>query len=224
MASSSQPNEPVNPGPNEQSLVAEAIAAMQRRMAEQDAIIAEQMNEIRNLRQHLPRHSESRNEGDSGGNPSNIEGGNGHSHTGNDTSTQQNIEGVRPLHLPVIQREPLYARFGKMKPTEFFGSTDPLEAEEWISSIETILDFMQLNDQERVACASFMLKKGARHWWTTVKLTRNVEVMTWADFLREFEQKYYNSAILRAQQDEFLNLKQGSMTVVEAVNKFEQLS
>ncbi|KAL5549894.1 hypothetical protein UlMin_000070 [Ulmus minor] len=224
MASSSQPNEPVNPGPNEQSLVAEAIAAMQRRMAEQDAIIAEQMNEIRNLRQHLPRHSESRNEGDSGGNPSNIEGGNGHSHTGNDTSTQQNTEGVRPPHLPVIQREPLYARFGKMKPTEFFGSTDPLEAEEWISSIETILDFMQLNDQERVACASFMLKKGARHWWTTVKLTRNVEVMTWADFLREFEQKYYNSAILRAQQDEFLNLKQGSMTVVEAVNKFEQLS
>ena len=78
MASSSQPNEPVNPGPNEQSLVAEAIPAMQRRMAEQDAIIAEQMNEIRNLRQHLPRKSESRNEGDSGGNPSNIEGGNGH--------------------------------------------------------------------------------------------------------------------------------------------------
>ncbi|KAL5559637.1 hypothetical protein UlMin_035848 [Ulmus minor] len=111
-----------------------------------------------------------------------------------------------------------------MKLTEFVGSTDPLEAEEWISSIETILDFMQLNDQERVACASFMLKKGARHWWTTVKLTRNVEAMTWANFLREFEHKYYNSAILRAQQDEFLNLKQGSMTVVEAVNKFEQLS
>ena len=102
---------------------------MQRRMAEQDAIIAEQMNEIRNLRQHLPRQSKSRNEGDSGGNPSNIEGGNCHSQTGNDTSAQQNTEGVRPPHLPVIQREPLYARFGKMKPTEFVGSTDPLEAE-----------------------------------------------------------------------------------------------
>ncbi|KAL5545396.1 hypothetical protein UlMin_005083 [Ulmus minor] len=83
---------------------------------------------------------------------------------------------------------------------------------------------MQLNDHEQVACASFMLKKDARHWWATVKLTRNVEAMTWADFIREFNQKYYNSAILRAQQDEFLNLKQESMTVIEAVKKFEQLS
>ncbi|KAL5569806.1 hypothetical protein UlMin_026381 [Ulmus minor] len=83
---------------------------------------------------------------------------------------------------------------------------------------------MQLNDQERVACASYMLRKGARHWWSTVKLTRDVTVMSWADFIEEFNQKYYNSAILRVQEDEFLNLKQGTMTVIEAVNKFEQLS
>ena len=55
-------------------------------------------------------------------------------------------------------------------------------------------------------------------------MTRDVGVMLWADFIREFNQKYYNSAILRAQQDEFLNLKQGTMTVIEAVKKFEQLS
>ncbi|KAL5558039.1 hypothetical protein UlMin_034250 [Ulmus minor] len=67
----------------------------------------------------------------------------------NDTSIQQNTEEIQPPHVPVIQREPLYARFGKMKPAEFAGSTDPLEVEEWISSMETILDFMQLNDQER---------------------------------------------------------------------------
>ncbi|KAL5546726.1 hypothetical protein UlMin_006413 [Ulmus minor] len=83
---------------------------------------------------------------------------------------------------------------------------------------------MRLTDQERMACASFMLKKDARHWWVTVKMTRDVMVMSWAEFVREFKQKYYNSAILRAQQDEFMNLKQGSMTVIEAVNKFEHLS
>ncbi|KAL5556896.1 hypothetical protein UlMin_039132 [Ulmus minor] len=99
-------------------------------------------------------------------------------------------------------------------------STHP--PEEWLSSIETILEFMRLTDQERVSCASFMFKKDARHWWSTVKMTRDVTVMTWADFVSEFNQKYYNSAILRAQQDEFMNLKQGSMTVIEAVNKFEQ--
>ncbi|KAL5552052.1 hypothetical protein UlMin_018481 [Ulmus minor] len=117
--------------------------------------------------------------------------------------------------------EPLYARFGKMKPTEFAGSTNPLEAEEWLSSIETILEFMRLTDQERVSCASFMLKKDARHWWATVKVTRDVTEMTWADFVSEFNQKYYNSAILRAQQDEFMNLKQGMARCVERAVRIE---
>ena len=35
---------------------------------------------------------------------------------------------------------------------------------------------------------------------------------------------YYNREILAAQQDEFTNLRQGSMTVMEAVKKFEQLA
>ncbi|GMN58256.1 hypothetical protein TIFTF001_027358 [Ficus carica] len=35
---------------------------------------------------------------------------------------------------------------------------------------------------------------------------------------------YYNSEILTAQQDEFTSMKQGSMTVLEAVKKFEQLA
>ncbi|GMN31152.1 hypothetical protein TIFTF001_050716 [Ficus carica] len=35
---------------------------------------------------------------------------------------------------------------------------------------------------------------------------------------------YYNAKILAAQQDEFTSLQQGSMTVMEAVQKFEQLA
>ncbi|GMN28963.1 hypothetical protein TIFTF001_041251 [Ficus carica] len=35
---------------------------------------------------------------------------------------------------------------------------------------------------------------------------------------------YYNREVLAAQQDEFTNLRQGSMTVIEAVKKFEQLA
>ena len=111
-----------------------------------------------------------------------------------------------------------------MKPAEFAGSTDPLEAEEWLSSIETILDFMELSDRERVMCATYMLKKDARHWWGSVKLRRNVDNMTWGEFVEEFNQKYYNPTALRAQQNEFLNIKQGNMTVVDAVRKFEQLA
>ena len=65
-----------------------------------------------------------------------------------------------------------------MRPAQFAGSTEPLEAEEWISSIETILDFMQLSDYERVSCVSYMLRKDTRHWWVTIKLRKNVDNMT----------------------------------------------
>ena len=94
-----------------------------------------------------------------------------------------------------------------MKPAQFARSTDLLEAEEWINSIKTILDFMQLSDWERVAYASYMLWKDARHWWAAVKLRRDVKTMMWAKFVAEFNQKYYNHAALQAQQNEFLNLK-----------------
>ena len=53
---------------------------------------------------------------------------------------------------PVIARqEPLYQRFSNMKPKEFEGSSNPLDAEEWLSSIQLIMEFMELNDRERVS-------------------------------------------------------------------------
>ena len=136
--------------------------------------------------------------GGNGGNPTDTETYDSHPHSESVRGERQDRNENRPPFRPGFEREPLYTRFGKLKPTEFAGSTDPLEAEEWLSSMETIFEFIRLTDQERVAYASFMLKKDARHWWVTVKMTRDVTVMTWAEFVREFNQKYYNLVILRA--------------------------
>ncbi|GMN73670.1 hypothetical protein TIFTF001_053065 [Ficus carica] len=58
----------------------------------------------------------------------------------------------------------------------------------------------------------------------TVQMRRDVTTMSWQDFVTKFRSMYYNQEILAAQQDEFTNLRQGSMTVMEAVKKFEQLA
>ncbi|GMN64588.1 hypothetical protein TIFTF001_033656 [Ficus carica] len=58
----------------------------------------------------------------------------------------------------------------------------------------------------------------------TVQMRRNVTAMSWHDFVTEFRIMYYNREILAAQQDEFTNLRHGSMTIMEAVKKFEQLA
>ncbi|GMN19979.1 hypothetical protein TIFTF001_042956 [Ficus carica] len=78
--------------------------------------------------------------------------------------------------------------------------------------------------KEKVMCASFALKKDARHWWMTVQMRRNVTTMSWQDFIIEFRAMYYNREILAVQQDEFNSFRQGSMIVMEAVKKFEQLA
>ena len=137
MTSSSRPNEPGNLGHVEQNTVADALAIMHRRMADQDAKIEEQMNVIQNLRQQLLQQGGEGN-GGNGRNPTNTKTYDSHTHSESVRVEQQDRNENRPPFRPGFEREPIYARFGKMKPTEFAGSTDPLEAEEWLSSTETI--------------------------------------------------------------------------------------
>ncbi|GMN21605.1 hypothetical protein TIFTF001_040066 [Ficus carica] len=118
-----------------------------------------------------------------------------------------------------IREDLLYERFRRMKAPEFEGPTDPIAVDNWLIDIQVILDFMRLTEQEKVLCASFALKKDARHWWMTVQMRRDVLAMDWQDFVTKFRAMYYNTEILAAMQDEFTILQQGSMTVMEAISK-----
>ncbi|KAK1370256.1 hypothetical protein POM88_036348 [Heracleum sosnowskyi] len=104
----------------------------------------------------------------------------------------------------------------KQQPPSFNGSTDPLEAYEWLSSIQAIFDHMQLLDGEKVYCASHMLKK--------IKKIRNDATMTWEEFLQVFNTKYYSKAIMAAQEDDFVRLIQGDSTVIEYASNFDRFA
>ncbi|GMN29924.1 hypothetical protein TIFTF001_051747 [Ficus carica] len=85
-------------------------------------------------------------------------------------------------NLQPVREDLLYERFRRMKAPEFEGPTDPIAADNWLIDIQVILDFMRLTEQEKVLCASFALKKDARHWWMTVQMRRDVTAMSWQDF------------------------------------------
>ncbi|GMN69215.1 hypothetical protein TIFTF001_038268 [Ficus carica] len=93
---------------------------------------------------------------------------------------------------PLIKEDLLYEHFRRMKAPEFEGPANPIEADNWLIDIQVILDFMGLSEQEKVLCASFALKKDARHWWMIVQMRRNVTTMSWQDFVTEFRAMYYN--------------------------------
>ena len=54
--------------------------------------------------------------------------------------------------------------------------------------------------------------------------SRDVAVMTWVKFLREFNSKYYSQAIINSKVAEFTRLQQGNLSVLEYVGQFDQLS
>ncbi|GMN32034.1 hypothetical protein TIFTF001_041674 [Ficus carica] len=102
-------------------------------------------------------------------------------------------------NLPPVREDLLYERFRRMKAPEFEGPTDPIAADNWLIDIQVILNFMRLTEQEKVLCASFALKKDARHWWMTVQMRRDVTTKSWQDFVSEFRMMYFNREILAAQ-------------------------
>ncbi|GMN22586.1 hypothetical protein TIFTF001_050220 [Ficus carica] len=135
---------------------------------------------------------------------------------------------VAPVAVPPAPRvrtpEELYDSFRRMKAPEFEGSTNPIDADNWLIDLQVILNFLRLSDQEKILCASFVLKKDARLWWETVQIRWDVTQMTWEDFVDEFKEKYFNIEDMEAQQDELSNFRQGNLSVAEAVQKFEQLA
>ena len=82
--------------------------------------------------------------------------------------------------------KPTSERFMKRNPPAFEGTVDPAVAEEQVSMLEKIFEFVQIEDEEKVKCAMHMLRKDAQLWWEAVEKSNNVIAMTWAEFLREF--------------------------------------
>ena len=57
-----------------------------------------------------------------------------------------------------------------------------------------------------------------------MKVLEDVAVMTWDRFKEIFRNKYFIAPVRAMKLNEFIQLKQGSMTVTEYINKFEHLS
>lgn len=61
--------------------------------------------------------------------------------------------------------------------------------------------------------AAFPLKGAVAAWWTGYKGNRANEVITWDDFLRDFHAYHILQGLLERTHEEFMNLKQGHMSV-----------
>ena len=89
-----------------------------------------------------------------------------------------------------------------------------MEADHWFRQVGKILEAMEItSDVMRITLAAFQLKGESQVWWDWVKALRNLEVMTWQEFRELFMGKYFPASARHEKAREFLELKQGTMTV-----------
>jgi hypothetical protein len=99
------------------------------------------------------------------------------------------------------------------KPPTFASSPDPLDVDDWLKSIEKMLNIAQCSNREKVLYASGRLTGPATDWWDSYVAAHDAaDTITWAEFTTQFRNY------------QFLSLKQGNMSATEYSDKFIQLS
>ena len=94
----------------------------------------------------------------------------------------------------------------------------------WFWQIENVLEVMDItSDAAKIRQAAFQLEGESQVWGDWVKTFRDLEAMTWAEFHGLFMSKYFPAIARHAKAQEFLELRQETMTVMEYMAKFTEL-
>jgi len=109
------------------------------------------------------------------------------------------MQGTQPPGQNISRVPDTIDRFQQLSPPVFRGkaNVDPSESEYWIEQLEKIFDFIGCGDEEKIICATFMLRDEADHWWRTMQRTlsdptrQGMPVVTWVQFKELFYTKYF---------------------------------
>ena len=117
-----------------------------------------------------------------------------------------------------------FKAFQSIRPPEFKGTADPVEARAWLKEMEKSFEILQVADDQKTVFATYMLKGEANFWWEAKKNLEGDGVVTWERFSKLFLDKYFPKYMESQMELKFLELKQNNMSVAEYEAKFTELS
>jgi hypothetical protein len=129
-------------------------------------------------------------------------------------------------HQPAPQSQPYdkLGEFQRTKPPTFSHSVEPMDADDWLNTIEKKLQVVQCNNREKVLFASHQLEGPAADWWDAyIEVHEEPETINWQEFRNNFMTHHVPFGMMKLKKKEFEDLKQGS-PVNEYVTRFTQLS
>ena len=110
---------------------------------------------------------------------------------------------------------------------EFHGTSlkESDKVEFWLEKLQRALDKVKCIPKQMAKCAVSLLQGATYDWWKLV--LRNPllpDPITWDFFVQEFQTKYVTDDYKDTKWKQFLNLKQGYLTVAEYEKDFSRLS
>ncbi|KAK1561277.1 hypothetical protein QYE76_000115 [Lolium multiflorum] len=103
--------------------------------------------------------------------------------------------------------------FQNTNPPMFNKTEEPLDADDWLQTIENNLEVAGVEAAEKVLFATHYLSGPARAWWTSARAMNAGQMMTWEKL--KFSKYHVPQGLIKKMRDEFRELKQGRMSVVE---------
>nr|XP_051212763.1 uncharacterized protein LOC127330668 [Lolium perenne] len=100
--------------------------------------------------------------------------------------------------------------FQSSNPLVFAKCIEPLNTDDWLHTIENNMEVAGVGNDEK---------------WENVKaIQAEGHVINWEEFKAKFRKTHIPSGLIKLMKDKFMNLRQGSMSVVEYMDKFTTLS
>ncbi|KAA3473969.1 Gag-Pol polyprotein [Gossypium australe] len=142
-----------------------------------------------------------------------------------------NLAAQQPPPPPVPQQIPVYPqvvdpiRLNK-PPVDKIRTVDEdtERAEFWLKNTIRVFNKLSCTPDKCIKCVVSFLRDNAYHWWKMLISMVPREWVTWEFFQSKFRKKYISQRFLDQKHKEFLELKQGQMTVTEYERKFVRLS
>ncbi|WMV54508.1 hypothetical protein MTR67_047893 [Solanum verrucosum] len=116
--------------------------------------------------------------------------------------------------------------FIRMNPLEFHGSNIEEYPQQFIDEVYKVLMIMGVTPIEKVELEAYQLKGVAQVWFNQLKEDRvvNKGPLDWEKFKVAFLDRFFPLEMREAKALEFINLRQGDMSMKEYSLKFTQLS
>jgi len=115
--------------------------------------------------------------------------------------------------------------FMDTKPPVFKEALEPLEADEWINTMEQKFRLLRMTEELVAEYAAHQLQGPAGIWWSHHRTTYPEGTsITWNRFTTAFRGNYIPPGVVEMKVGEFMKLSQGTKSVKEYLHAFNNLA